>query len=54
MADSVMQLSVDLNKDVFGLVKGESKMCEALRELMKPEIDEEIKKATKEAEAVMP
>lgn len=45
-ADSVLQLSVNLNKEAFGLVKEEMNMCEALRELMRPEIDEEIRIAT--------
>lgn len=45
-ADSVLQLSVSLNKGAFGLVKEEPGMCEALRELMRPEIDEEIRIAT--------
>lgn len=45
-ADSVLQLSVQLNKNTFALVKGEQDMCEAIRELFKDEIDEEIRIAT--------
>ena len=35
------------NKNIFGIIKEESEMCEALRELMKPEIDAEVDKRIK-------
>ncbi len=44
-ADSVMQVAVSGNKGVFKKVKEEQNMCEALKELMKPEIDAEVKNA---------
>lgn len=43
-AESVLQVAMSKNKEIFDIVKEESKMCEALRELMKPEIDAEVTK----------
>ena len=44
-ANSVVQVAVTENHRLFDLMKGENEMaCEALLELMKPEIDEIVKK----------
>jgi hypothetical protein len=40
-ADAVMQVSIAANRKVYDLVKEDYYMCEALRELMKDEIDRE-------------
>ena len=47
-AESVLQVTMSKNKGVFDKVKEESEMCEALRELMKPEIDAEVKRQVQE------
>ena len=47
-AESVLQVTMSKNKEIFDKVKEESEMCEALRELMKPEIDAEVKKQVQE------
>ena len=44
-ADSVVQVAISGNKDVFEKVKEEQNMCEALKELMRPEIDAEVNNA---------
>lgn len=45
-ADSVLQVVLSENREIFDLVKKEEReMCEALRELMAPEIREAEKKA---------
>ena len=46
-AESVLQVAMNKNKNIFGIIKEESEMCEALRELMKPEIDAEVDKRIK-------
>ena len=44
-ADAVLQVSVSANKAVYDEMKRRyPEMCEALRELMRPEIDAEIEK----------
>ena len=44
-ADAVLQVSVSANKAVYDEMKRRyPEMCEALRELMRPEIDEEIER----------
>lgn len=44
-ANSVVQVAVTENHRLFDLMKGENEMvCEALLELMKPEIDELLRK----------
>ena len=43
-ADAVLQVSVAANKEKYEEVRRSTGMCEALRELMKDEIEEEIKK----------
>ncbi len=46
-ANSVVQVAVTENQKLFDLMKGENEMaCEALLELMKPEIDELLRKNT--------
>ena len=49
-ADSVLQVMIQENRDMFEIVKrkGDDNMCEALRELMEPEIREATEKARKE------
>lgn len=44
-ADSVLQLAMANNKKIFETLKGDEFMCQALRELMADEIDEELEKA---------
>ena len=43
-ADAVLQVSVAANRKNYDKVRRASDMCEALRELMKEEIEEELKK----------
>ena len=43
-ADAVLQVSVVANKEKYDEVRRSTGMCEALRELMKDEIEEELKK----------
>ena len=46
-ADSVLQATIKANKAVFHKIRGESEyMCEALRELMKEDLDEALAKGT--------
>lgn len=46
-ADSVLQATIKANKAVFRKIRGESEyMCEALRELMKEDLDEALAKGT--------
>jgi len=40
--DSVLQVSVNANKQVYSLLRRQNEMCEALRELMKDEIEKEL------------
>ena len=48
-ADSLLQIAIKKNKEVFEVLKKEDdRMCEALRELMEPEIKEALAKATEE------
>ena len=42
LADDVLQIAVHENEQIFRLLKEEMYMCEALRELMRPEIEEEM------------
>lgn len=44
-ADSVLQLAVANNEEIFEELKGDRDMCQAFRELMAKEIDEELYKA---------
>ena len=43
-ADAILQVSVAANRKNYDKVRRTSDMCEALRELMKEEIEEELKK----------
>jgi hypothetical protein len=47
--DAVLQASVAANDDIYKEVRRNSIMCEALRELMKDEIDEAVNTAVNEA-----
>ena len=47
--DSVLQVAVQENEEIFSEVKEEENMCEALRKLMEPEINEAISKAVDKA-----
>lgn len=47
-ADAILQVSVSANKTIYNRVKEENAMCDALRDLMKDEIEDEKKKAIKE------
>jgi hypothetical protein len=42
--DSILQVSVKANRPIYETVREDLKMCEALRELMKDEIDAEVAK----------
>ncbi len=44
LADSVLEVSVRANKHIAGELRGEGKMCQALLELMEPEIDKIVGK----------
>ena len=46
--DAVLQVSVSANKKLYQKIRRDEDMCQALRDLMKDEIDEEV--ATKRAE----
>ena len=49
-ADSVMNVSINANREVYDKIRKENPfMCQALRELMKDEIQEEIQTAEKNA-----
>ncbi len=48
-ADAVLQVSMSANYELYDKVRRENTMCEALRRLMKDEIEETLEKATKEA-----
>jgi hypothetical protein len=48
-ADAVLQVSMKANKEVYDKLKKEDGfMCEALRELMQPEIEQELAEARQE------
>lgn len=46
--DSVLQVAVKENRKMFEKIKEDGQMCEALRELMEPEITEAKQKARQE------
>ena len=48
--DAVLQASVSANKELYEEIRRDSGMCQALRELMKDEIDKEIEYKIKGAE----
>ena len=41
--DAVLQVSVTANRETYDKVRGDDTMCQALRELMKDEIEQEVK-----------
>ena len=43
--DSVLQVSVSANFELYQEIRRDAVMCEAMKELMKDEIDEQINKA---------
>ena len=49
--DAVLQASVSANKELYEDIRRDSGMCQALRELMKDEIDKEIEGAEARGEA---
>ena len=49
--DAVLQASVSANKELYEEIRRDSGMCQALRELMKDEIDKEIEGAEARGEA---
>ena len=49
-ADSVMQVALEENSGVFGIVREDKEMCEALVELMKPEFDAAVNAAVDKKE----
>ena len=48
--DSVLQVSVNANKQVYSLLRRKNEMCEALRELMKDEIEKELENKLEQGE----
>ena len=48
-AESVLQVAMQANADVFEKIKEDKQMCEALRELMKTEIEAEVNAAVEKA-----
>ena len=48
--DSVLQVAVQENEEIFNKIREEGKMCEALMKLMEPEVNEVVGKAVKCAE----
>lgn len=48
-ADSILELAMKANPKMFSKVKEENPMCEALMELMKPEMDAAVEKAVEKA-----
>jgi (p)ppGpp synthase/HD superfamily hydrolase len=51
LVESVLQVSVTANEDLIKKVGGEKRMCEALMEILEPEIRAREEKAVAEAEA---
>ena len=49
--DAVLQASVSANYELYQEIRRDSVMCEALRELMKDEIDRDVNNARAEGEA---
>lgn len=48
--DLVLQVSVNANKQVYSLLRRQNEMCEALRELMKDEIEKELENKLEQGE----
>ena len=48
-ADAILQVSVSANRELYERIRSENAMCEALRDLMKDEIDKTVNGAVKEA-----
>ena len=48
--DAILQASVSANKELYEAIRRDSGMCQALRELMKDEIDKEIEGAESRGE----
>ena len=48
--DAILQASVSANKELYKAIRRDSGMCQALRELMKDEIDKEIEGAESRGE----
>ena len=51
--DSVLQVSVNANKQVYSLLRRQNEMCEALRELMKDEIEKELENKLEQGEKLI-
>ena len=47
--DAVLQVSVTANRQTYDKVRGDDTMCQALRELMKDEIEKEVQQAVNQA-----
>jgi hypothetical protein len=50
-ADAVLQVSAKVNKALYNVLKGDSSMCEALREIMADELKEAEDKGENKGEA---
>lgn len=47
--DALLQVSVSANREIYEEIRRESPMCEALRELMKDDIDKAVEQAVEQA-----
>ena len=45
-ADAVLQVTTNINQELFKKIRGDKDMCEALRELMADDLEEAEKKGT--------
>lgn len=50
--DAILQVSVDANRALYEEIRRKGNMCEALKELMKDEIAQEVEKAVEQAVSV--
>ena len=48
-ADAILQVSVSANKKLYDRIRGDGVMCEALRELLKDDIDKTVNQAVDKA-----
>jgi uncharacterized secreted protein with C-terminal beta-propeller domain len=49
-AEAVLQVSVSANRELYQKLKEEFKMCQALQDLLKDEIDEKVTKAVNDSD----
>ena len=51
LMDSVIQVSVEENAETYDIVMEEDTMCQAMLDLMKPEIDQVVERAVQQAKS---